>query len=157
MTGASPHNYALLIGLDTAITDCRSQNPSYHDPFRYRRLELQIFYKPLFPIFGMSVPQKVGVNYYYPCSKTLRDRVGSITIEVDALIMHLIDLIRQSLGTNIDLKIFKISCLWEDIKPGSPEEPNSLGLPALLKLLNGDHEPLSMKSFGRKMTLDIWI
>jgi len=56
--------------------------------------------------------------------------------------MHLIDLIRQSLGTNIDLEIFKISCLWEDIKSGSPEEPNSLGLPVLLKLLNGDHEPL---------------
>src|SRR5271154_112395 len=91
----------------------------------------------------MSPTEDLLVNYYYPCGEILYDRVGSVTIDFGALNMYLIELIKQSIGNSINLEIFKILCLWEDIKAGSPQEPNSLSLHDLLKILIGDTELLS--------------
>lgn len=82
------------------------------------------------------------INYYYPNGERLNDRLGCVTIERDALVVHLVEKIRRDIDIHIKLDIFKVSFEWDDINPGTAEEPNRLGLVNLLRILNGDNEPL---------------
>ena len=96
----------------------------------------------------------VIVNYYYPSGEHVNQRVGSVTIEAEALVTHLVDKVKADLDVHSPIELFKVSFLWEDINPGSSAEPNHLTLSNLLRLLNGQPDPLR-KSASIKSAISV--
>jgi hypothetical protein len=62
-------------------------------------------------------------NYYYPSGKGLNERVGCVTIDKEALVMHLVEKIKRDLDTDDRLALFKVLFEWDGITPGTTAEP----------------------------------
>jgi len=90
----------------------------------------------------MASCEMITVNYYYPSGEHVNQRIGSVTIDAEALVTHLMGTVKSDLDVHSPIELFKVSFLWEDINPGSPAEPNHLTLSNLLRLLNGQADPL---------------
>lgn len=87
---------------------------------------------------------KLLVNYYYPNGKRLNERIGCVTIEKEAFVMHLREKISLALDTDIPMELFKVSFDWDDISLGTTAEPNRLSLPNLIRVVEAPEEPLSV-------------